>query len=266
MQIKVGVLGLTHCPPSVTAGACLYPQTTLAITLIHIRPPLRGTLDFQIRLLKEDLVAEIQLGSQNHRRHCMQARYVWMVRSASLLVTQALPAKVVEVLGAQREVELFNEQDSMNKTLILVVLLSMCISCAQRAQDAALDYYLPSSLASIRDCRAQYVDYFGEDIPAEIDRVYVYSNVERLELVFARGEVGIFGPRTQDYLPFFVCGILNDATRQIYFLWEPPKTAVIDRTDFYLREAANSKYLWDLLFVEGEVGDFEFSKIKKDGD
>ena len=99
-------------------------------------------------------------------------------------------------------------------------------------------------------CVSEYVRLSGKVFFEEVDRAYVHVSSGRFGVLFARGEVGTFGERSQGYRAYLSCGVLDAGGLSIYNMHSPmtvplvekPESNVIDR-DFYEGDVIELLYM-----------------------
>ncbi len=99
----------------------------------------------------------------------------------------------------------------MKAKLALVLLVCLCAACATNSQssNSITDQGVVSSAISL--CLAEHEVITGEWLlsSADIDRAYVHTTADlnKLDVLFARGEVDAFGKRSANYEPFQRCSL-----------------------------------------------------------
>ncbi len=141
-------------------------------------------------------------------------------------------------------------------TRIVFMYMILCLfSCANSHEDL-LDESGSNKL--IDTCIKKYLLIKNANLPEDIDRVYMHIRSDMTDILFASGEMGVFGPRDQNYKSLLYCRILNQAEKvtilqEGYDFLLKTKQAQIDSDSFY------SVPVMELLFLR--KGDyFEFSK------
>lgn len=142
---------------------------------------------------------------------------------------------------------------------IVIVVISSCSFSggAMLTNDKILEAH-----KAIELCVNEYGRLSDKAIPESIDRVYVLISSEKMDLLFAHGEVGTFGGRSADYKSFFSCGVLSAESPELYFLGEPLKDPLVLKPNVpQITESGSAETLWDLLFLK-DGSEFEFSEGK----
>ena len=102
---------------------------------------------------------------------------------------------------------------------VSVCFVAICaVACASYAQDGIF-----TAEAAIDLCAREYSEETGRLIIEGVDRAYVHMRKDRsvLGVLFASGEVGTFGPRSESYAARLSCGVtVSSDSMSIFFLQE----------------------------------------------
>ncbi len=146
--------------------------------------------------------------------------------------------------------------------IIFSIVIIVTSSCAFAGNDMLANNKILEAHKAVELCVSEYGRLSNKAISERIDRVYVLVSNEKMDLLFARGEVGTFGNRSANYRSFFSCGILNAENHELYFLGEPLKDPLVSKPNIpQITESGYAEMLWDLLFLKKASG-FEFSESK----
>lgn len=113
----------------------------------------------------------------------------------------------------------------------LVFLFAIIISSSRTfgGTEVMDKQYISSGREAVELCVKRFEALSGKKFFKEVDRVYVLTTGEQLELLFTRGEVGTFGERSQSYKPYLACGVMSSSRKiDLYYLSEPLKDALIE--------------------------------------
>jgi len=120
-------------------------------------------------------------------------------------------------------------------------------------------------LQNIKLCYEQYERLSGKEIFREAEKAYVHVSGSRFGVLFVRGEVGTFGPPSDDYQAFLSCSVFaSDDKAEIYYLGEPLKDPLIGDLEnaFRVDEGFYDGHVVELLYVR-EGDKFLFKKSQK---
>lgn len=115
--------------------------------------------------------------------------------------------------------------------------------------------YISNGREAIELCVKRFEELSERAFFKEVDRVYVLTTGEQLELLFTRGEVGTFGERSQGYKPYLACGvILSSRKMDFYYLGEPLKDALIEVAGISQISEIPDVQAVDLLYLRDKSG------------
>ncbi len=154
----------------------------------------------------------------------------------------------------------------MEIKIVLITLVFCCTACVTeyRLPNAAVERSLVGSAISL--CLEKYEEKAGKPLLAidEVDRAYVHSSADlrKLDVLFARDEVGSFGKRSENYRPFQRCSIKvgkNNVMNVIYLGGFGIDSLIddgdIDSFDMKFYDGTVREYLF-------EVVDNKFKQVK----
>ena len=105
-----------------------------------------------------------------------------------------------------------------------VTILLLLSSCATVREGAALQR------RAIDFCVAEYTRLSGRALERDLDRAYVLAGdakLAQLDVLFTRGEVGTFGERSKQFVPYLYCGLLTHSPMKIWALVKPLRNPLI---------------------------------------
>jgi hypothetical protein len=147
------------------------------------------------------------------------------------------------------------------KKLLSLTLATVCVACTSSDKN---ERYVSDASANISRCVERYFDFAQSGIPLDVEKVYVFASQQQVDIVFASGEIGIFGPRSDSYRPIFGCGTRTDGSLGIYMVWDSGKGRPVFRGDE--NPPSPTEYLWDILFLRTGPEHFEFSEARRHSD
>lgn len=151
----------------------------------------------------------------------------------------------------------------MKKLILFLSGVFLLSSCGQ-GSGGSVDIS-EKGFQTIKLCYEQYERLRGKPISREVDKAYIHVSGSRIGVLFVRGEVGTFGPRSEDYEAFLSCSVfLSENKTEIYYLGAPLKDPLIGDLEnaFRVDEGFYDGPVVELLYIrEGE--EFLFKKSQK---
>jgi hypothetical protein len=148
------------------------------------------------------------------------------------------------------------------KYVIFSIAIFVTSSCTFAGNDMLGNDKVLEAHKAVELCVKEYSRLSNKIVAEDIDRVYVLVSNEKMDLLFAHGEVGTFGNRSEKFKSFFSCGVLNTENPKLYFLGEPLKDPLVSNPDvLQITESGYAETLWDLLFLK-KGSEFEFVESK----
>lgn len=142
------------------------------------------------------------------------------------------------------------------KRLLVILLLWSVHACAMDDYSELAE----RGIEAIELCLAEYTKVKGDDFPPEVDRAYIHASDDIFGVLFARGEVGTFGPRATNYQAFVSCMVMRPGMR-VQELIEGysvliGENEILDEYGFYDGPLAELLYVRDgmkFVFRQGQV-------------
>jgi len=148
------------------------------------------------------------------------------------------------------------------RDVIFSIAILVTSSCTFAGNDMLGKDRILKAHKAVELCVGEYSRLSNNVVSEDIDRVYVLVSNEQMDLLFAHGEVGTFGERSDKFKSFFSCGVLNTENPKLYFLGEPLRDPLVSKPDvLQVTESGNTETLWDLLFLKNG-SEFGFSESK----
>lgn len=153
----------------------------------------------------------------------------------------------------------------MKRPLRCVVFLSLFFCALLEAAD--IDQRIKNRAhAAVQVCIDKFAEVTGENLNVEIDRAYVIVADDKVEVLFARGENGAFGKRSDSFESFLACGVLDAGpSTTIYALEIPFRKTIVARNKEVrqITESSCAQAPWELLYRRHGNKEFRFQRARK---
>ncbi len=142
------------------------------------------------------------------------------------------------------------------------VIIMLSVSGCIRQNVKNITSVKSDSFKAISLCMSEYSKTNNKTLFDDVSRIYVHVSLNKFGIIFARGEVGTFSKRSENYKAYLSCGIINKDRMEIFFLGEPNNDAIVRASDINkIEDGFYDSDVLELLFLKDE-NDIQFYDLQ----